>query len=151
MPRVREGGGAMSMLSKQIAELRDAAELYDNMIEPKTAALLRGAADAIESLRGHVQECASCTERQGHYEDAETIHAQQAHIDKLLSLNGELCAEVNAKAVRIRELESLARDTYDAWCFECDPWVDDFACAWFDGGECSIRRRMEELGIEVGE
>jgi hypothetical protein len=49
---------------------------------------------------------------------------------------------------RVAELESLLRDTYDAWCFECDPWADDFACAHFDGSECSVKRRIRELGLE---
>ena len=93
-------------------------------------------------------DCSTCTERQGHYADAETIHAQQAHIDRLLDLNGQLCAEVNAQAVRIRELESLVRDVYDAWCFECDPWADDFACEHFDGHDCMLGVRMTELGLE---
>lgn len=113
----------MSMLTALVDRLREAAELYDHMVEPMTSALLR--------------------------EAAETIASQQAHIDRLLALNGELCAEVNAKAVRIRELESLVRDVYGAWCFECNPWADDFACAWFDGDECGIRRRMTDLGLEV--
>ena len=43
------------MLSIQIADLRDAAKLYDHMVEPKTAKLLRGAADTIESLRDRLQ------------------------------------------------------------------------------------------------
>lgn len=34
-------------------------------------------------------------------------------IDKLKQLNGELCAEINAKDRRIRELESLLRDVYE--------------------------------------
>ena len=32
--------------------------------------------------------------------------------DKLRTLNGELCAEINEKDARIRELESLVRDMH---------------------------------------
>ena len=51
------------------------------------------------------------------------------------------------QAVRIAELEGLVSMVYDAWCFECDPFADDFACAYFDGSECSVRKRMAELGL----
>ena len=37
-------------------------------------------------------------------------HDLETRIDKLMALNGELCAEVNAKDARIRELESLLCD-----------------------------------------
>lgn len=33
-------------------------------------------------------------------------------IDKLRTLNGELCAEINRQEKRIRELESLVRDMW---------------------------------------
>lgn len=98
----------MSMLTALADRLREAAELYDHMVEPRTSALLR--------------------------EAAETIASQQAHIDKLLALNGELCAEVNGQAVRIRELESLMRD------------IAPFVCA--DDGIEGIEARMAALGLE---
>jgi len=37
----------------------------------------------------------------------------EARIDKLMTLNGELCVEVNAKDKQIRELESTVRDMAD--------------------------------------
>ena len=46
----------MSMLSSQCDELREAAKLYDHMIEPKTASMLREAAGTIESLRERLQD-----------------------------------------------------------------------------------------------
>ena len=73
----------------------------------------------------------------------------QERVDSLEVTNGELCAEINRQERRIRQLEALVRDTYRAWCFECDPWDGSFACEFFDGSECDIKRRMHELGIEV--
>ena len=73
----------------------------------------------------------------------------QKKVDKLEITNGELCAEINRQELLIRELRSLARDTYRAWCFECDPWDGSFACEFFDGCECGIKRRMRELGLEA--
>ena len=70
-------------------------------------------------------------------------------VDRLKEVNGKLCAEINRQERRIRQLESLVRDTHRAWCFECDPWDGSFACEFFDGSECDIKRRMHELGIEV--
>ena len=46
----------MSMLGEQIKELREGAKVYDHMIPPRTATLLREAADTIESLRNTLQE-----------------------------------------------------------------------------------------------
>ena len=89
-----------------------------------------------------MSDCSTCSERQGHYLDAETIHAQQAHIDRLLDLNGKLCAEVNAQAVRIRELESLVRDM--DYCLRGRMCCDDCAIR-----PCRIGERMRELGLEV--
>ena len=58
--------------------------------------------------------------------------------DKLRTLNGELCVEVNAKDKRIRELESLVRDMYSMReCFRPNdkwPWIE---------------KRIAELGMEV--
>ena len=68
-------------------------------------------------------------------------------VSKLEITNGELCGTINEQYGRIRELESLARDTYRAWCFECDPWDGSFACEFFDGSECDIKRRMSALGL----
>ena len=59
--------------------------------------------------------------------------------DKLLKLNGELCAEINAKDRRIRELESLVRDMY----VELDSMRDDvFLIDYID-------KRIATFGIEV--
>lgn len=153
----------MSMLSEQCAELRNRAkELRGSGFWGNDAAMMERAADAIETLRDSAQECASCTERQGYYADAETIQSQQAHIDKLLSLNGELCAEVNAKAVRIMALESLVRDMHrcithaneaDWFYFKREETGCGMRCT-VNGEECGLlvlADRMRELGIEEAE
>ena len=51
----------------------------------------------------------------------------EARIDKLMALNGELCAEVNAKDARIRELESEITANHVETCLHR-----------------SLRREMEE-------
>ena len=45
----------MSMLTSLADRLREAAKLYDHMVEPMTAALMREAADTIISLRDRLQ------------------------------------------------------------------------------------------------
>ncbi len=54
-------------------------------------------------------------------------------------------ARLKGENMRMRELVS---DLYDAWCFECDPWAEGFACAYFDGSECSVKMRMTEMVVE---
>ena len=100
-------------------------------------------------LRERAQECATCTERQGYYLDAETIANQRQRIAdlegqvyKLKSLNGELCAEVNEKTKKIRKLESLARDMARVILLCRIPSVE------VDETACRCMERMEELGIE---
>lgn len=57
--------------------------------------------------------------------------------DKLKQLNGELCAEVNAKDARIREMEALVRD------------MAPFVCA--DDGIEGIEARMVAMGLGGGD
>lgn len=68
--------------------------------------------------------------------------------ERLLDVNGALCAEVNAKAARIRELELLACDLYvcmgDASCRRCS--MENYC----KGGYGEFAERMAALGIEVG-
>ena len=92
-------------------------------------------------------KCSECKERQGYYLDAETIRNQQERI-------AELERALEAKSLRLVMCENevggyydILRDVYDAYCFECDPWAEGFACAFFDGSECSVRKRMEDMGI----
>ena len=87
-----------------------------------------------------MSDCATCTERQGYYLDAETIQSQQAHIDKLLRINGELCAEVNEKTKKIRKLESLARDM--DYCLRNRMCCDDCEIR-----PCCINDRLAELKL----
>ena len=49
----------------------------------------------------------------------------------------------------ITKRDKLLRDLYDAWCFECDPWNEEFACSHYNGCECSLKKRIENLGIEL--
>ena len=59
--------------------------------------------------------------------------------DRLMSVNGSLCAEINRQERMIRELESLVRDML--------PWVweSGIGAAEYD----SITERAAELGIGV--
>lgn len=64
--------------------------------------------------------------------------------DKLLKLNGELCAEVNAKDARIRELESLVRDMWRTLSamYQLNLGIDI-------GKEHDYEQRIAALGMEV--
>ena len=98
----------MSMLSIQIAELRDAAKLYDGMVEPRTAELLREAADTIESLRDRLQnqafalgmqdalgsETCELVETDSYRNANETIHVLEC------SVCGKTCEHVNGSYPR---------------------------------------------------
>lgn len=69
-------------------------------------------------------------------------------IDKLRTLNGELCAEINEKDRRIRELESLVRDMW----FKNIGRMD--SCGWCvigcdDAEHCELQERIAALGVEV--
>lgn len=77
-------------------------------------------------------------------------------IDKLRTLNGELCAEINEKDKRIRELESLVEFMEPFFMFslshQCgcpndyaEPHDCDKGCKAL--GE--FRQRIRELGMEV--
>ena len=84
-------------------------------------------------------------------------------VDRLKTVNGELCAEINRQERRIRELEGELNDVADKWaaaqvkaedaskrCMLLEALVRDlapFVCA--DDGIDEIERRMAELGIEV--
>lgn len=46
----------MSAFTDMMGRLRDAAELYDHMVEPKTAILLLEAANAIDGLESLVRD-----------------------------------------------------------------------------------------------
>jgi predicted RNase H-like nuclease (RuvC/YqgF family) len=94
-----------------------------------------------------MSDCATCTERQGYYLDAETIANQQQRIadlegqvHKLKTLHGELCAEVNEKTKKIRKLESLARDM--DYCLRNHMCCDDCEIR-----PCCINDRLMELKL----
>lgn len=76
------------------------------------------------------------------------IAKYEQRISKLEEVNGALCAEINRQEHYIRQLESVIRDFYDAWCFCCDPWEEGFKCEHYDGG-CEIVKRIDRLGLEV--
>ena len=67
----------------------------------------------------------------------------QDQIDKLRTLNGELCAEINEKDRRIRELESLLRDVYELLPRASWSSVDA------DQRASDLLGRIRELGMEV--
>ena len=65
-------------------------------------------------------------------------------IDKLRTLNGELCAEINEKDRRIRELESLVRDMWRTLSamYQLNLGIDI-------GKEHDYEQRIAALRIEV--
>ena len=95
---------------------------------------------AVKQVEGRLAElgyrkCATCTERQGYYLDAETIRNKQEHI---------------------AELESLVRDLWDGYdCFQCKLFCDECKVKSQEQmeavGPCKMERRISALGIEVDE
>lgn len=78
---------------------------------------------------------------------ARKIESLQAYIaemnpkvDKLMTVNGKLCAEINRQERHIRKLESLLRDVWAAYSEKVD---DSFHPAW--EVESQLMERYEEL------
>lgn len=117
-----------------------------------------------EAVERRARECSTCTERKGHYEDAETIRRQQEHIDSLVGELGDLEWRVPDLMMKLSERDALIRDMFrcirdnlpDAIRYnECpvlmvSPGCGMSCCA--NGEGCSafaLEQRMRELGIEV--
>ena len=144
----------MSMLSIQIDKLRDKAQLFEGYQNGEISAMLRDAADTIESLQERAQECSTCKERQGYYLDAETIQNQHEHIAELMRENERLRLAgyeivYHDGAKRIADLERLVRDCLSADCHVCVAYMDEHPCKHIEESGCGLLRRMKDLGIEV--
>ena len=97
-------------------------------------------------------DCSTCTERRGHYEDAETIRRQQERINSLVAEIGDLEWRVPELTIKLAERDKLLRDmlvciTVDGYdCYGCP--IDE--C---DGQDrmtsCLLVERARKMGIEV--
>lgn len=66
-------------------------------------------------------------------------------LDKVKDVNGALCAEVNEKDRRIRNLESLVRDLWRGYaCDTCTMIAECPAEVRWNGGECKMEKRMTD-------
>ena len=71
-------------------------------------------------------------------------------VDRVKDVNGALCAEVNEKGGRIRELETLVRELWRGHvCDTCTMIAECPAEVRWNGGECKMEKRVfDALGIE---